>query len=354
MLLPVASSRAADRWRPILAAGLTGLVCAACAPGAGTAPLGLTDPHAVSEPEPLATSSITQQDLAPPTTPAAKVAVADIEVSAPVAANIRKARDLRTAGKKSEALELLDKSAGADKDRALIGERGLLALELGQIDKSVALLAPAQNPAKPDWRMQSAYGAALSAAGRQKEAQDQFSKALAAAPGQPSTAEGESAELENLSQELLDKLKTVETDEEAAQLEEEILDAWLVSGSATVDTLMERGLEYQGSEDLAGARDAFDRAIAIQPDYAEAWNRRAVLFFNDGKYDEAVADLESAIQLEPRHFGAWMGLAMIFESIDRPAAAMRAYEKALEIHPHLEAAEQGKTRLDRIVNGSPL
>lgn len=175
-----------------------------------------------------------------------------------------------------------------------------------------------------------------------------------AAPGQPSTAEGESAELENLSQELLDKLKTVETDEEAAQLEEEILDAWLVSGSATVDTLMERGLEYQGTEDLEGARDAFDRAIAIQPDYAEAWNRRAVLFFNDGKYDEAVADLEYAIQLEPRHFGAWMGLAMIFESIDRPAAAMRAYEKALEIHPHLEAAKQGKTRLDRIVNGSPL
>ena len=186
MLLPVASSRAADRWRPILAAGLTGLVCAACAPGSGIAPLSLTDPQAASEPGSLATNSITQQDLAPPTTPAAKVAVADIEVSAPVAASIRKARDLRTAGKKAEALELLDKSAGADKDPALIGERGLLALELGQIDKSVALLARAQNPAKPDWRMQSAYGAALSAAGRQKEAQDQFSKALAAAPGQPS------------------------------------------------------------------------------------------------------------------------------------------------------------------------
>jgi hypothetical protein len=79
----------------------------------------------------------------------------------------------------------------------------------------------------------------------------------------------------------------------------------------------------------------------------ELGGKSPVLVFND-------ADLESAIQLEPRHFGAWMGLAMIFESIDRPAAAMRAYEKALEIHPHLEAAEQGKTRLDRIVNGSPL
>jgi len=175
-----------------------------------------------------------------------------------------------------------------------------------------------------------------------------------AAPGQLSSPEGEGEELGNLSQELLDKLKTVETDEEAAELEEEIWDAWLVSGSATVDTLMERGIQYQTVEDNDGARDAFDRAIAIRPDYAEAWNRRAVLFFNVGKYDEAVADLEYAIQLEPRHFGAYLGLAMIFESIDRPAAAMRAYEKALEIHPHLEAAKEAKTRLDRVVNGSPL
>jgi len=175
-----------------------------------------------------------------------------------------------------------------------------------------------------------------------------------AAPGQISTVEGEGEDFQNLSQELLDKLKDVESQEEASALEEEIWDAWLVSGSATVDTLMARGIEYQTVEDNDGARDAFDRAIAILPDYAEAWNRRAVLFFNVGKYDEAIADLEYAIQLEPRHFGAWIGLAMIFESIDRPAAAMRAYEKALEIHPRLEAAVQGKARLDRVVNGSPL
>lgn len=162
------------------------------------------------------------------------------------------------------------------------------------------------------------------------------------------------AVLENLSQDLLDKLKEVETDEEAAMLEEEIWDAWLVSGSATVDTLMKRGLEYQQAEDLEGARDAFDRAIALKPDYAEAWNRRAVLFFNDGKFDEAVADLESAIQNEPRHFGAWIGLAMIFEAVGRPEAALRAYEKAEIIHPRLQDAIQGKRRLDRAVNGSPL
>jgi tetratricopeptide (TPR) repeat protein len=160
--------------------------------------------------------------------------------------------------------------------------------------------------------------------------------------------------LENLSQDLLDKLKTTESDEEAASLEEEVWDAWLVSGSPTIDVLMKRGLEYQQENDLVGARDAFDKAIALKPEYAEAWNRRATLFFNDGKYDEAVADLESALTYEPRHFGAWIGLGMIFESIDRPEAALKAYRKALEIHPHAQAAVQGEKRLKRVVEGSPL
>jgi len=177
----------------------------------------------------------------------------------------------------------------------------------------------------------------------------------AAPPAVATTAEGEAVgEETNLADDLLDKLKEVGTDEEATALETEIFETWLVSGSPTVDTLMQRGLEYQAAEDLEGARDAFDKAIAIKPDYAEAWNRRAVLFFNDGKYDEAVADLESAIQYEPRHFGAWIGLAMIFEAIDRPDAALRAYEKALEIHPRLQDAINGKRRLERVINGAAL
>jgi tetratricopeptide (TPR) repeat protein len=159
---------------------------------------------------------------------------------------------------------------------------------------------------------------------------------------------------DNISQELLDKLKAVPSEEEAASIEEEIWDAWLVSGSPTVDIMMKRGLEYQESQDAQSARDMFDRAIAIKPDYAEAWNRRALLFFNDGKYDEAIADLESTLTYEPRHFGAWIGLGMIFESIDRPEAALKAYRKALEIHPHAAAAQQGEKRLSRVIEGMPI
>jgi tetratricopeptide (TPR) repeat protein len=209
---------------------------------------------------------------------------------------------------------------------------------------AVALVAGCGGPA-----------AKSAAADKAKPSVEAQADALSAKPtenGKP--AGNEEKKLGNISQELLDKLKTTASDQEAASIEEEIWDAWLVSGSGTIDILMKRGLEYQEHEDVEDAREMFDRVIAIRPEYAEAWNRRALLFFNDGKYDEAVADLESALTYEPRHFGAWIGLGMIFESIERPEAGLLAYRKALEIHPHAEAAKQGEKRLMRVVEGMPL
>jgi tetratricopeptide (TPR) repeat protein len=157
-----------------------------------------------------------------------------------------------------------------------------------------------------------------------------------------------------LAAELLDKLKAAASEAEAAALEEDVWEAWLASGSPTVDILMRRGVEATEMEDFSLARDMFDRAILIRPDYAEAWNRRALLFFNDGKYDEAISDLEAALAREPRHFGAWIGLAIIFESIEQPDAALRAYREALKIHPFAAAAKQGEQRLIPAVEGKAL
>jgi tetratricopeptide (TPR) repeat protein len=174
----------------------------------------------------------------------------------------------------------------------------------------------------------------------------------AALSGGEAAAEAEGPD--SAARELLDKLPEAANEAEAANIEHDIWDAWLVSGSATVDLMMSRGMEALEAQDLELARDMFDRAIQIKPDYPEAWNRRAALFFNDGKYDEAIADLEQALTAEPRHFGAWIGLGMIFESSEEPAAALLAYRKALEVHPFAVAAKQGEARLIPMVEGRAL
>lgn len=104
-----------------------------------------------------------------------------------VGAAIAVARAKRTQGDAKGAMVLLERSALEHaSDKALQRERGILALELGQIDKAALLLRQALDHSKPDWQTHSAFGAALASAGRHREAQEQFAKALALSPDHPS------------------------------------------------------------------------------------------------------------------------------------------------------------------------
>jgi Flp pilus assembly protein TadD len=107
-------------------------------------------------------------------------------VPSKAAAVLAEVRQVRAAGDKRRALALLEKAAAQyPDDRAVAGERGLLALELGQVSRAKQELEKALDPDAPDWRLHSGLGAALSASGRQQEAQLQFAKALALAPEHP-------------------------------------------------------------------------------------------------------------------------------------------------------------------------
>lgn len=85
----------------------------------------------------------------------------------------------------------------------------------------------------------------------------------------------------------------------------------------------------------------FDAAEAIlsqliqnQPDFAEAWNRRAVLYYLQGEYQKAIADCTRAVQLNPHHFGALHGLGLCQAAIGEYGAAVKAFRQALAIQPY--------------------
>ena len=74
--------------------------------------------------------------------------------------------------------------------------------------------------------------------------------------------------------------------------------------------------------------------IASQPDFAEAWNRRAVLYYTQEEYEKARDDCQEAIKLNPHHFGAWHGLGLSYAALGNYLAAIKAFRKALEIQPY--------------------
>jgi tetratricopeptide (TPR) repeat protein len=71
------------------------------------------------------------------------------------------------------------------------------------------------------------------------------------------------------------------------------------------------------------------------PDFAEAWHKRAALYYLLGRDRECLRDLERTLALEPRHFGAMLHFAEILHSVDADAEARFAVRAARSIHPHL-------------------
>ncbi|MBE9189605.1 tetratricopeptide repeat protein [Gloeocapsopsis crepidinum LEGE 06123] len=74
--------------------------------------------------------------------------------------------------------------------------------------------------------------------------------------------------------------------------------------------------------------------IEAQPDFAEAWNRRAVLYYMNGQYQRALTDCERVVKLSPIHFGALHGMGLCYVALGNYSAAIQALRRALEIQPY--------------------
>jgi tetratricopeptide (TPR) repeat protein len=134
---------------------------------------------------------------------------------------------------------------------------------------------------------------------------------------------------------LFERLADASSPAEAAPLEREIWAIWFEVGDPVLDRRMREGSLAMDRGDGDAALAAFDAVIATRPDFAEAWNRRATLYFLMRRFTESVADIERTLALEPRHFGALSGLALIREAQNEPFAALEALEQVCRIHPQM-------------------
>ena len=148
---------------------------------------------------------------------------------------------------------------------------------------------------------------------------------------------------------LLGALKVAPDDTSAKAIEDRIWALWMVSGSDTVDVLMSRVKEASDAENYSLAIRLLDAVIEIDPDFVEAWNRRATIFFLKKDYSSSLADIMHVLAQEPRHFGALAGLGTILEEVGDDRHALDAYRKALAVHPHLKGvAEHVKSLTDKV------
>ena len=104
---------------------------------------------------------------------------------------------------------------------------------------------------------------------------------------------------------------------------------------------------------LKKALAAFDKIVAIDPNFAEGWNKRATIYYMMGRYTASVNDIQRALYLEPRHFGALSGLGLIFDAIGKGDAALKVWKQALAIHPNMPKIRSRMLELNRQLTEPP-
>lgn len=126
----------------------------------------------------------------------------------------------------------------------------------------------------------------------------------------------------------------------AEPVEAAIWQAWTRHADPVVEQLMAHAALALQAGHRAAAERALDQVVALAPDYAEGWNRRATYYFMVGRYEDSLADIDRVLALEPRHFGALSGEGLVMLALARPEDAAAAFQAALAIHPHLVGARR--------------
>jgi tetratricopeptide (TPR) repeat protein len=135
---------------------------------------------------------------------------------------------------------------------------------------------------------------------------------------------------------LFEALKVAPDDESAKYVENRIWAMWIATDSDTTTLLMTRVKAAVDAKDLDLGIKLLTAIIDIKPDYLEAWNRRATIYYMKKDFDDSLADIHEVLKREPRHFGALSGLGMIMQEVGDDKHALDAFRRALAVHPHLE------------------
>jgi tetratricopeptide (TPR) repeat protein len=104
--------------------------------------------------------------------------------------------------------------------------------------------------------------------------------------------------------------------------------------------LLQQSQAYLEAGEFTKAETVLNQVIKDLPDFAEAWNRRAVLYYVLSQYRKAIADCHMTIQLVPYHFGALHGLGLCHVALGEYRQAIQAFRKALEVQPHAVANQR--------------
>ena len=124
----------------------------------------------------------------------------------------------------------------------------------------------------------------------------------------------------------------------AFEIEQKIWKIWSTHPKKNQLTVMlNKGSELVKNNQLKQAVNVFTKVIELDPYWAEAWNKRATVFYLLGEFQKSQDDIDKVLKLEKRHFGALAGQGLVNIQLKNYEKAIMSYEKAQKIYPSMKS-----------------
>ena len=162
-------------------------------------------------------------------------------------------------------------------------------------------------------------------------------------------------ERSNKLEKLFNQLKNTKDLPAAQIVEKKIWKMWLIHPSDDrrgfrLTELLTQGSRLMNMGELKKAYELFTTIIATEPDWSEAWNKRATVLYLMNQYQASLDDIKITLTLEPRHFGALSGQGLNYIELKQYEKAIKSYKAAQKIYPLLDSATKMIPELQNLIN----
>jgi tetratricopeptide (TPR) repeat protein len=114
-------------------------------------------------------------------------------------------------------------------------------------------------------------------------------------------------------------------------------------------SILDEGSKLVQDQQLNRAINVFTEAIELDPTWAEAWNKRATVYYMIGEFQKSQDDIDKVLELEKRHFGALAGQGMVNIQLRNYDKAKKSYQKVQEIYPGMKSPKVMIEQIEELI-----
>jgi tetratricopeptide (TPR) repeat protein len=155
---------------------------------------------------------------------------------------------------------------------------------------------------------------------------------------------------------LFNQLKNNSNASMAFEIEKKIWKIWSIHPSKDrrgyrLTELLAQGSFLMSEKELNRAYEIFSQIILVDPNWSEAWNKRATVLYLLGRYQQSQKDIDEVLKLEKRHFGALSGQGLVQIELKNYEKAINSYKEVQKIYPSMQAPKVMIPRLKELIKG---